>query len=306
MFRPCFIRSRALPLAPTRERDEYEMSMSNRPGMGLGRALLDALAPTECLLCGSQTDSAAAPFGGALCARCSAELPWWREVDGCPRCGALRPAEMQRGAACHECLASGSPLHTCHALFRYAGPLCRWIPGVKRSPSVLGASVDLLRVFDQLARSQATSLALLVHGRLDLITCVPAAPRSLRRRGFNHVDPLSSRLAERWGLPHEPGLLVRAKNAPAQASLHGAARRQNLRGAFRATRTISSQMRIGLVDDVLTTGATLEAAAETLLAAGAYEVRAVTLAATLPRRRRPHARAASKTPPVYALGAARG
>ena len=281
------------------------MSISIRSLTGLGRVLLDAIAPTECLLCRRPTDSAWDSSGSALCARCSAQLPWWREMDGCPRCGAIRPAEMRRGAACHECLASGSPLHTSHALFRYAGPLRRWIPGLKRSPSVLGPSVALLRIFDQLARTQATLLAQLVRGRLDVITCIPATPRSLRRRGFNHVDPLSSRLAEHWGLPHEPHLLVRARDTPAQASLGGAARRQNLRGAFRATQQIPSQIRVGLVDDVLTTGATLEAAAETLLAAGAYEVRALTLAATLPVRRRPASRPAPRVSPVYAHSAAR-
>jgi ComF family protein len=257
---------------------------------------LDALAPGRCVACHVRLARVASRSRSPFCLRCELALPWWRGVDGCPRCGErarLRGAAHYEpdpfpgsGDACSGCLSRGSALHVCHALLRYEGAVRRWVPVFKNPSGPFGPSPAVACAIDFLARELALRVRAEVPSRLDLLVSVPLHPRRHRRRGFNHADLIARRIASSLGLPWRPGDLERVRETRPQASLQGPDRIENLIGAFRAQRSFDSDCRIGLVDDVLTTGSTLEAAASALLDAGALEVRGLTLAATLPRRAR--------------------
>jgi ComF family protein len=253
----------------------------------IGLSMLDAMLPTRCVRCHRRTRSPSVRPPTPFCADCEAMLPWWRRVDGCPRCGHPDPADESRGdprAACPRCLASGSPLHRCTSLVRYEGPVTRWIPGFKHGGRALGPPLEPMRVIDFLAQSLATRIA--PRARLldlDLLVAVPSHPRRLLRRGFDPALWIAERLARETRLPLETDSLARVGSSTPQASLRGEARRENVRDAFELRSPIPRDARIGLVDDVLTTGATLEATSSLLLEAGAWEVHAFTLAATLPQ-----------------------
>ena len=108
---------------------------------------------------------------------------------------------------------------------------------------------------------------------------VPLHPRRLRERGFNQSALLALELSRRCGTPCSPGALLRLRETLPQAGLRPAERRRNVREAFAVRRPSCVAARVvTLVDDVLTTGATGQACAQALIAAGAREVRLLTVA----------------------------
>jgi ComF family protein len=113
----------------------------------------------------------------------------------------------------------------------------------------------------------------------DLIVPIPLHKNRLRERGFNQALLLAREIGKAWKTEVDPFLLVKARPTPPQAALKGEERRKNLRGAFEVRRPERIEgKRVLLVDDVCTTGATLEEAFRTILKAGAQEVEALVLA----------------------------
>jgi ComF family protein len=102
----------------------------------------------------------------------------------------------------------------------------------------------------------------------ELLVPVPLHDARLRHRGYNQADELARYMSRALGLPRAPLLLERTRATSAQSLASGAERRQRVRGVFRCTRPLQGE-RLALIDDVLTTGSTAQAAAEALLAAGA-------------------------------------
>jgi ComF family protein len=182
--------------------------------------------------------------------------PW------CERCG--RPWEEPLGA-CADCPPPA--IDVARAPFLYDGPVARAIKAMKFT----GAHA--------LAPHLASAMAEVVpSGRHDLVTWVPLSRRRRARRGFDQAEMLARALARRLGLG-SGRLLLRRRDSSSQARRSGAERRAALRDAFRARE--SPPPRVLLVDDVLTTGSTAAACAETLKLAGAERVSLVTAARSL-------------------------
>jgi ComF family protein len=117
----------------------------------------------------------------------------------------------------------------------------------------------------------------------DVVVPVPLSPRRLRERGYNQAWELARRTAAAWALPAQAQALLRTLDTPAQAALLRVQREQNLRNAFHvppAARPLLAGRRVALVDDVMTTGATLREASAALLRGGAASVQLWVLART--------------------------
>jgi ComF family protein len=216
------------------------------------RLLLAAIAPPRCPACG-------APLEGshdALCAGCARELPWLG-AHTCVRCALPAP--------CAPCPGVGRAWDEAWAPYAHEGPARDLVVALKFRG--LLAAADLL----------AAPLAALPRGRRLLegatLVPVPADPRRRRRRGFDHAALIAQALARRSGRP-----LVEALHRPAAPRQLGSGRAARLAGASRAAPVAQdpAPRRVVLVDDVHTTGATLEACARALRTAGARTVHVVT------------------------------
>lgn len=226
----------------------------NSPALRAARALA---LPQFCVLC------AAASGAALVCAACDAALP--RPGPSCPRC-ALPAAG---GAACGRCLARPPPYAATRAAFVYAFPAERLVQALKYGGALAHAEF--------LAGAVAAAVA---GGDVEVVVPMPLSPRRQRARGFNQANEIARRVARRLGLPASAALL-RTRDAPAQAGMRRRDRLANPRGAFVALPEVAGR-RVAIVDDVMTTGATMAAAAGAALAAGAARVDAWVVARTLP------------------------
>jgi ComF family protein len=197
-----------------------------------------------------------------LCSQCDAELP--RLGDAlCPRCALGSPG----GAICGRCLAQSPAYDATHAALSYEFPA--------------DALVHALKFRGELALAPllAGLLAPKVRNvRVDRVVPVPLSAERLKSRGYNQAVEIARHLRKD---ALELGLCERTRDAPPQIELPYDERQRNVRGAFRCTHALDGA-RIAVVDDVMTTGATLDEIARTLKAAGAAHVENWVVARTLP------------------------
>jgi ComF family protein len=229
---------------------------------GFARTLANLLFPARCLGCNS--------LGSFFCPRCRAGVvPLSDPV--CPTCGtAVDPGEP-------ICRCRRPALLYVRAAGEYAGPLRTAIHRFKYGGQ----------------RAAANSLASLLdpafqhfHELCPLIVPIPLHPRRERQRGYNQSLLLARAVAGIHSFALQEHALVRVKATTPQVGLSAAARSLNLSNAFVATASLCEGKDVVVVDDVCTTGATLQAAARALRSSGARRVWAVVLARAVPSQDR--------------------
>lgn len=241
----------------------------------LARGLSDFLLPPLCLSCG-----AGGSLVNTLCADCWKGITFL-EKPYCPVSGLPFAYDPGPGIVSPQALAHPPQYDCARSVFVYDGPAARMIHRYK-----YGDRMEVAPAF-------ATWMARAGHEILtdaDLIVPVPLHRRRLFWRRFNQASELARHIGGLKGVALMPELLLRIRPTRPQIGLSGTARRRNVSGAFRANPRLASEAIdkiIVLVDDVLTTGATVEACARVLKAIGAREVRVLTLARVVPEETTP-------------------
>ena len=219
-----------------------------------------------CLLCNDLADTAQ-----PLCSACEAELPW---LGGhCAICALPLPGT---GLTCGACLKRPPAFTRVEVPWRYDFPVDSLITRFKHQAQwPLGRLLGGL-LSHHLQHAFAEGLP-----RPDCLLPVPLGRRRLRSRGFNQSEMLARWLGTDLQLPVHSDWLLRPREGAHQQELDAAARKRNLRQAFAlSARAAVKGLHLALVDDVLTTGATLQAACLALQAAGVQKVAVVAVART--------------------------
>ncbi len=211
-----------------------------------------------CVLCGARAR------GRLLCPACAGDLPLL-PAERCPRC-ALPSLD---GLLCGACLKKPPRFERCEAVYRYAFPLDALIQHCK-----YGGAQELADLF-----AEALARRLADRPLPDLIVPMPLHPARLRERGFNQALEIARRLGNHLNIPCRHACR-RQRDTPPQAGLDLKERQRNLRGAFVCDEDMKGK-RIALLDDVMTSGGSLNELAKAARRAGALEIDAWVVARTL-------------------------
>jgi ComF family protein len=236
----------------------------------VARSGLDVLLPPQCLVCDTVVEET-----GRLCPACWSALRFIEEPL-CAACGLPFETEAAEGAMCAACIADPPPYDRARAAIAYDDGSRRIILAFKHGDRIDGAST-----FGRwMARAGAPVLA-----SADVLVPVPLHWTRLIRRRYNQAALLAQAVGRETGIRVIPDLIVRRKRTVRLGDLGPEARRQTVQGAFRLRRWPKvdraadvAGRRIVLIDDVLTTGATVGACIRTLKGAGAATVDVLSLA----------------------------
>ena len=244
-------------------RKDDSLSIIRKYFLNIG-AKIKHFAPAQpCVLCGSMSHE------GLWCGACDTALPYL-DAPHCPVCALPAPT----GEVCGHCLKEPPLFTRTTAVFSYSFPLDKLVQAMK-----YGEQLALAYAF-------AEKLALRIDksNLPDCIIPMPLHPAKLRERGFNQSLLLAATAARKLDIELLANICQRVRDTPPQSALPWKERKKNVRNAFRCDRDMDGK-RVALVDDVMTTGASLNALAEAVQKRGAAEISAWVVARTLPHKR---------------------
>ena len=218
--------------------------------MLLIRRLFDHLIPPRCALCRQHS-----PLG--FCAPCQLLLPW--KIQFCDICA----NESTFKGVCGQCQQHRPVYRRAIIPFHYREPLIDLIHQYKYQQR-LYYGPTLAKMMAHFSRRQNDT-------KPDLLIPIPLHNRRMRKRGFNQAQELTRALSRELGVPVDPFLLKRDKDTRSQTGLTERMRKHNVQGAFSLKRDCP-KVNIALIDDVVTSGSTVNEATKTLLKQGAKSV----------------------------------
>lgn len=229
--------------------------------------MLDLVYPRNCIRCGADSPE---PLR-YICWDCLSDTPRI-EPPFCRICGDPVAGDIQHDYSCFSCARETPAFDGARSAVRYESAVGQAVRALKYSHAVWLAP-DLAELLSACVQAEFPEIA------FDLVTSVPLFAARRRERGFNQSALLGRELARRLGVPFREKILRRIRPTVSQTGLTASQRAANVCGAFRVGLFARpAGWRILLVDDVMTTGATVNACARVLKKSGAASVHVVTVA----------------------------
>lgn len=222
----------------------------------VARSAVDLLFPARCVSCGAG--------GELLCDECISNSARLEPTALCRKC-----ALPSRADICERCFNDPPDLDRALAAYQYDGPM---------RDAVLSLKYDDLRaIASRLGKLMAAALPAKSTGQIDLVASVPMTSKRVRSRGYNQSSLLARHVAKAIDAPFDEHSVRKTRNTQPQVEMASETERvSNLIGAFTASEIVKGK-RVLLVDDVMTTGSTLNACAAELKRMGASRVSGLTL-----------------------------
>lgn len=240
------------------------MSILHHAILNIGSKIEQLLPAQPCVLCGSMNRD------GLWCAACDSTLPYL-DAPCCPNCALPTP----NGETCGQCLQAPPLFSRTTAVFDYRFPLDKLMQAMKYREQIPLAHAFAKKLVQRIDKADLP----------DCIIPMPLHPAKLRERGFNQSLLLAANIARELDIGLLRNACKRVRDTPSQSALPWKERKKNVQDAFCCEAGLTGKY-VALVDDVMTTGASLEAFAEAAQKAGASRISAWVVARTLPHR--PH------------------
>ncbi len=221
------------------------------------KKVLDYVYPPRCPVCDEVL-----PPGIDICEGCTKEAVTITEPI-CKKCG--KPIESREREYCSDCLEKQHVYRQGRAVFLYRA-------GIKKS--MYRFKYSNRREYAQFYARYAARLhgSWVLKNRIEVIVPIPMYPGKWRRRGYNQAEIFARALGKELGIPVDAGIVKRIRNTVPQKALNDKERQRNLKNAFQLAPNIVKYSQILLVDDIYTTGSTMDAVAAVLLSGGAQNI----------------------------------
>lgn len=212
------------------------------------------LLPTNCIVCGRSSTNP-----NSLCHDCESELPWMGRA--CCNCGIPIDTQSLKDDTCGSCLLAPPPFSSCRGIFHYDSPIDKLISGFKFNAH-FHVGFTLSTILANKMREHYTKTQ-----NPDLLLAIPLHRNRLKQRGFNQSIEIARVISRHCQIPLAKSALHKIRDTSPQTKLGSArARKSNLKDAFRIAngRHLESVKSIALIDDVVTTMATICAVSKVL------------------------------------------
>jgi ComF family protein len=251
------------------------LSIFKDQGLNIAAKIRQLLPAQPCVLCGSMSHF------GLWCEPCDAAMPYL-DMQRCPICALPTPS----GEVCGHCLLTPPAYQHTQAAFGYQFPVDRLIQAMKYQEQLALSGIFSEKL---LARIDQTNLP-------DYLIPMPLHPAKLKRRGFNQALLLAKPLADALNIPLLTNTCHRLRDTPSQTDLPWDERSKNVKDAFSCEMDLTGK-HVALIDDVMTTGASLNELARAVQKCGVRDISAWVVARTLPHQPVQYKNSPSDEPP---------
>ncbi len=238
--------------------------------MELAQKLLSSLFPSRCILCQQTVHESAINQNVEICIACYQKLP--HNDNCCTRCALPVPEDIINNVLCGRCIKQLPHYDYLHSLFRYEDDVINIIHQLK-----FGEKISYARSIGEILLTIFEDELLPEQGKPDCIIPVPLHIKRIRERGYNQSTEIARVIAKKIAIPIAHDAVRRQRSTLAQTSLKAKERKKNIRGAFSIT-DVSCYKHVLIVDDVVTTGSTVNELSRVLKKHGVERVGVLSIA----------------------------